>query len=301
MIQNSCYIYISKLCDSKRKTIDESCVIKKNDELFITYCQSDTLDKFEADINLVAGNSSFIYFFKKKFFSIFISILSVLVILMAFLSVSIYEDFLKKVVFEAPFSWETNDFIALFFVILFFLGVLMMPSILEAEGNEFKNLIFSWFNKDIRKLRKLELTLSNFDKKTNIHLYNFDLENSEHWLWKIFISRILNRFTNVNFYIRNDKLQNVVRRLNKFDILDIEIIKPEISSKKYDVEILLSSKEQKFYLLLQLCSTILLKQRDKKNFISLELFEYCGKNFIKFWLKKNLYKYFLLQMLHIKI
>ena len=281
MIQNSCYIYISKLCDSKRKTIDESCVIKKNDELFITYCQSDTLDKFEADINLVAGNSSFIYFFKKKFFSIFISILSVLVILMAFLSVSIYEDFLKKVVFEAPFSWETNDFIALFFVILFFLGVLMMPSILEAEGNEFKNLIFSWFNKDIRKLRKLELTLSNFDKKTNIHLYNFDLENSEHWLWKIFISRILNRFTNVNFYIRNDKLQNVVRRLNKFDILDIEIIKPEISSKKYDVEILLSSKEQKFYLLLQLCSTILLKQRDKKNFISLELFEYCGKNFIK--------------------
>ena len=281
MIQNSCYIYISKLCDSKRKTIDESCVIKKNDELFITYCQSDTLDKFEADINLVAGNSSFIYFFKKKFFSIFISILSVLVILMAFLSVSIYEDFLKKVVFEAPFSWETNDFIALFFVILFFLGVLMMPSILEAEGNEFKNLIFSWFNKDIRKLRKLELALSNFDKNTTIHLYNFDLENSEHWLWKIFISRILNRFTNVNFYIRNDKLQNVVRRLNKFDILDIEIIKPEISSKKYDVEILLSSKEQKFYLLLQLCSTILLKQRDKKNFISLELFEYCGKNFIK--------------------
>lgn len=281
MIQNSCYIYISKLCDSKRKTIDESCVIKKNDELFITYCQSDTLDKFEADINLVAGNSSFIYFFKKKFFSIFISILSVLVILMAFLSVSIYEDFLKKVVFEAPFSWETNDFIALFFVILFFLGVLMMPSILEAEGNEFKNLISSWFNKDIRKLRKLELALSNFDKNTTIHLYNFDLENSEHWLWKIFISRILNRFTNVNFYIRNDKLQNVVRRLNKFDILDIEIIKPEISSKKYDVEILLSSKEQKFYLLLQLCSTILLKQRDKKNFISLELFEYCGKNFIK--------------------
>lgn len=281
MIQNSCYIYISKLSDSKRKTIDESCVIKKNDELFITYCQSDTLDKFEADINLVAGNSSFIYFFKKKFFSIFISILSVLVILMAFLSVSIYEDFLKKVVFEAPFSWETNDFIALFFVILFFLGVLMMPSILEAEGNEFKNLISSWFNKDIRKLRKLELALSNFDKNTTIHLYNFDLENSEHWLWKIFISRILNRFTNVNFYIRNDKLQNVVRRLNKFDILDIEIIKPEISSKKYDVEILLSSKEQKFYLLLQLCSTILLKQRDKKNFISLELFEYCGKNFIK--------------------
>ncbi|RXJ84690.1 tetratricopeptide repeat protein [Arcobacter cloacae] len=281
MIQNSCYVHLSKLCDSKRKNIDETCVIKKNSELFITYCEGDTLDKFESDINLIAGNSSFFYFFKKKFFSIFISILSVLVILMAFLSVSIYEDFFKKLVFEAPFSWEINDFISLFFVFVFFFGLLMMPSILEAEGNEFKKLISSWFNKDIRKLRKLELTLSNFDKKTIIHLYNFDLENSEHWLWKIFTSRVINKFSNVNFYIRNDKLLNITKRLNKFDILNIEIIKQEISSKKYDVEILLSSKEQKFYLLLQLCSTILLKQRDKKNFISLELFEYCGKNFIK--------------------
>lgn len=281
MIQNNCYVHLSKLCDSKRKTIDETCVIKKNSELFITYCEGDTLDKFESDINLIAGNSSFFYFFKKKFFSIFISILSVLVILMAFLSVSIYEDFFKKIVFETPFSWEINDFISLLFVLVFFFGLLMMPSILEAEGNEFKKLISSWFNKDIRKLRKLELTLSNFDKKTIIHLYNFDLENSEHWLWKIFTSRVINKFSNVNFYIRNDKLLNITKRLNKFDILNIEIIKQEISSKKYDVEILLSSKEQKFYLLLQLCSTILLKQRDKKNFISLELFEYCGKNFIK--------------------
>ncbi|CAM3511997.1 tetratricopeptide repeat protein [Arcobacter aquimarinus] len=281
MIQNSCYIHLSKLCDSKRKTIDETCVIKKNSELFITYCEGDTLDKFESDINLISGNSSFFYFLKKKFFSMFISILSVLVILIAFLSVSIYEDFFKKIVFETPFSWEINDFISLFFVLVFFFGLLMMPSILEAEGNEFKKLISSWFNKDIRKLRKLELALSNFDKKTIIHLYNFDLENSEHWLWKIFTSRILNKFSNVNFYIRNDKLQNVTKRLNKFDILNIETIKPEIISKKCDVEMLLSSKEQKFYFLLQLCSTILLKQRDKKNFISLELFEYCGKNFIK--------------------
>ena len=281
MIQNSCYVHLSKLCDSKRKTIDETCVIKKNSELFITYCEGDTLDKFESDINLISGNSSFFYFLKKKFFSMFISILSVLVILIAFLSVSIYEDFFKKIVFETPFSWEINDFISLFFVLVFFFGLLMMPSILEAEGNEFKKLISSWFNKDIRKLRKLELALSNFDKKTIIHLYNFDLENSEHWLWKIFTSRILNKFSNVNFYIRNDKLQNVTKRLNKFDILNIETIKPEIISKKCDVEMLLSSKEQKFYFLLQLCSTILLKQRDKKNFISLELFEYCGKNFIK--------------------
>ena len=74
-----------------------------------------------------------------------------------------------------PFSWELNDYIAFGFVLVFFFGVLMMPSILDGEGNEFKNLISSWFNKDIRKLKKLELTLFNFDEKMNIHLYNFDL------------------------------------------------------------------------------------------------------------------------------
>ena len=82
------------------------------------------------------------------------------------LSVSIYEDFLKKIIFEMPFDWQDDDYIAFLFVFVFFLGLLMMPSILDGEKNEFKTLISSWFNKDARKLRKLELTLSNFDKKT---------------------------------------------------------------------------------------------------------------------------------------
>lgn len=123
MIQNSCYVHLSKLCDSKRKTIDETCVIKKNSELFITYCEGDTLDKFESDINLISGNSSFFYFLKKKFFSMFISILSVLVILIAFLSVSIYEDFFKKIVFETPFLGKLMIlflcFLYLFFSLVF--------------------------------------------------------------------------------------------------------------------------------------------------------------------------------------
>ena len=50
----------------------------------------------------------------------FISVISVFVILIAFLSVSVYEDFLKKVIFEMPFSWETNDYIAFGFVLVFF-------------------------------------------------------------------------------------------------------------------------------------------------------------------------------------
>ena len=100
-------------------------------------------------------------------------------------------------------------------------------------------------------------------------------------MWKIFTSRILNRFSNINFYIRNDKLQNVTKKLKKFNILEVEIIKEDLVFKKCDIEILLSSKEQKLYSLMQLCSTTIVKQRDKKNFISLELFEYCGKNFTK--------------------
>ncbi|MGE4383588.1 MAG: tetratricopeptide repeat protein [Arcobacter sp.] len=281
MNQNSCFIHISKLCNSKRKTKEDSCVSKKNNSLYVTYCENDSLDKFEADINLLAGNSSFLYFLKKRFVSIFISVISVLVILIALLSVSIYEDFLKKVIFEMPFDWQLNDYIAFIFVFVFFLGLLMMPSILDGEGNEFKNLISSWFNKDVRKLRKLELALSNFDKKMEIHLYNFDLEDSEHWIWKIFVSRVVHRFSNINFYIRNDKLQTISKRINKFEILNLEIIKAEKTPKKCDVEILLSAKEQKLYSLMQLCSTVIAKQRDKKTFISLELFEYCGKNFIK--------------------
>ena len=56
MNQNNCFIHVSKLCNSKRKIVDESCIVKRNDELHITYCENDSLDKFEADINLLAGN-----------------------------------------------------------------------------------------------------------------------------------------------------------------------------------------------------------------------------------------------------
>ena len=153
MKQNNCFIYTSRLCNHKRKTLEDSCIVKKSNDIFITYCQNDSLDKFEADINLLAGSSSFFYFFKKRFSSGFISIISVVAILTAFLSVSIYEDFLKKIVFEMPFDWVLNDYIALGFVLVFFFGLLMMPSILDGEGSEFKNILYSWFNKDARKLK----------------------------------------------------------------------------------------------------------------------------------------------------
>ena len=280
MNENNYFIHLSKLYDSKRKRVDESSVFKKDDELHITYCENDTLDKFETDINLIVGKS-FFYFLKKRFLSSLISLISVFVILMGFLSVSIYEDFLKKVIFQMPFDLETNDYVALCFVLIFFFGVLFMPSILDAEGGEFKEIISSWFNKDTRRLKKLEFALSNFDKNMQIHLYNFDLEDSNHWLWSIFTSTLSHHFTNISFYIRNDKLEAVSNRLKKLDILEFETIKDENQPKKCDLELLLSSKEQKLYALLQLCSTNILKDREKKDFISLELFEYCGRNFIK--------------------
>ena len=281
MKQNNCFIYTSRLCNHKRKTLEDSCIVKKGNDIFITYCQNDSLDKFEADIGLLAGKSSFFYFLRKKISASLISFISVVLILLAIISVSIYEDILKKIIFEMPFTLETKDFISLFFVAVFFLGLLMMPSLLDGETSEFKSLISSWFNKDIRRLKKLKLAFSNFDKKTVVHLYNFDLEDSNHWVWRLLINSILNRFNTVNFYIRNDKSQNILKRLKEFDLLNIELIKREKTVKKCDVEVLLSSKEQKLYSLMQLCSTVILKQRDKKSFISLELFEYCGKNFIR--------------------
>ena len=184
----------------QKVVVDENCIVKRNNELHITYCENDNLDKFEEDLNFLAGSSSSFYFFKKKFSTTLISMISVFVILTAILSVSIYEDFLKKVIFEMPFDWTLNDYVALIFVFIFFFGVLIMPSILEGEGSEFRDLIFSWFNKDARKLRKLELAFSNFDKNMEIHLYNFDLEDSNHWLWKIFTSTIINRFSNIFLY-----------------------------------------------------------------------------------------------------
>ena len=56
MKQNNCNIYISKLCNSKRKIVDESCIVKRNDELHITYCENDSLDKFEDEQQITTAN-----------------------------------------------------------------------------------------------------------------------------------------------------------------------------------------------------------------------------------------------------
>ncbi|MCT7462934.1 hypothetical protein N5S72_00505 [Aliarcobacter cryaerophilus] len=240
------------------------------------------MDKFEEDINsLIGKNRTFSYFVNKSFIPLTISFISVFIILIAFLTISIYEDFLKKIVLETTSSFELKDYISLGFVIFLFLSLLFMPKILDSEGNELKNLINSWFNKDIRKSKRLKIAYSNFNIKLEIHLYNFDLEEQNHWLWTIFVNMILNRFENIYFYVRSDKVQVIQRNLENIGVKNIKIVKNDKIEKKSNIDVLLSQKEQIFYSLLQLCSTKIVKSKDKKIFTSLELFEYCGKNFIK--------------------
>ena len=278
----NCFIVTSKLSQNRREKKEDSSISKEKNSLNITYCENDSLDKFEEDINsLIGKNRTFSYFVNKRFIPLTISFISVFIILIAFLTISIYEDFLKKIVLETPSSFELKDYISLGFVIFLFLSLLFMPKILDSEGNELKNLINSWFNKDIRKAKRLKIAYSNFDIKSEIHLYNFDLEEQNHWLWTIFVNMILNRFENIYFYVRSDKVQVIQRNLENIGVKNIKIVKNDKIEKKSNIDVLLSQKEQIFYSLLQLCSTKIVKSKDKKIFTSLELFEYCGKNFIK--------------------
>ncbi|WP_121626343.1 hypothetical protein [Poseidonibacter antarcticus] len=289
MSQNSCNIYTSKLCETRRKTKNDKLIYKEKNEIHITFCEEDSLEKFENDLNKLRGNS-FIYFLKKRFSSTFISTFSVLIILFALIAVSIYEDLLKKIIFTLPFPWSGNDSISLLFVLVFFFGLILMPSLLDAEGSEFKTILSSWFNKDIRKLKRLELGFSLYDKKTTINLYNFDLESEKHWTYRLLLKILISRFYIINLYIRNDKIQSITKKLEALGALNIVVIKSKQEAKNEsnscDIDFLLSNKEQKLYSLMQLSSLKILenygnKRSDKKVFISLELFEYCGRNFFE--------------------
>ncbi|WP_404317655.1 hypothetical protein [Malaciobacter canalis] len=280
MNQTNCDIIASQLCKTNRKTKNDDIVLKQDNIIDITYIYSDTLESFESSIYSICGNSSSFYSLRKKISSYVFSIISVFVIMFALISASIYEDIFKKIIFEFPFQWQLNDTVAILFVSFFFIGLVMMPSILDGESSQFRNLLQSWFNKETRRLKKLNIALNSLDKKTQINLYNFDLVDEEHWLWRVIVVAILKRFNNVNFYIRNDQSKNMYKRLKSFNILNIEIKKDFEDFKKCNVDTLLSAKEQKLYSLLQLSSSLIIEKNDN-NFISLEMFEYCGRNFLE--------------------
>lgn len=272
-------IHTSSLKQARRKNKEDEIIEKNSNEINITFCKDDKFEKFEEQINLLAG-SSFIYKIKKRFSSSFVSIISVLVIMFALIASSIYEDLFKKLIFELPFSWNFQDTISLIFVFVLFFGILIMPSLLDTEGNEFKNSLSNWFNKDARKIKRLSLSLSLFDKSSIVNLYNIDLFNQEHWTFKLLVKSLVNRFDTINFHIRNDQVISLKKELKNFNLIAINTIKNSTKNSEFDIRFLLSNKEDSLYSLMQLSSSIIVNKKEDKNLISLELFEYLGKNYL---------------------
>ena len=278
---SSCKIISGKFYDIKRKDKQEAIITKNENSIDIVYLRNDTQEEFEKNLNEVCGNSSFFYNLKKRFSSTAFSVISVLVILFALISSSLYEDLLKKIIFEYPFVWELGDSISILFVILFFFGLVMMPSILDGESSQFKDVLQSWFNKDARVLKRLSLGFKNIDKKCVINIYNMDLEDENHWLYKLVLKAITKRFVELNIYVRNDQKKSLARKLKGFGILSCEFENEKVISNKNRVDILLSSKELILYKLMQLSSTTIINKEQEEKFVSLELFEYCGRNFFE--------------------
>ena len=280
-MKNSLYtIHISSLEQSKRKTTKDAIITKDSNEINITFCKDDKLDQFEKEINLLTG-SSFIYSIKKRFSSSLISMLSVLVIMFALISSAIYEDLFKKIIFDLPFIWDIDDTVSLIFVIVFFFGILIMPSLLDTEGSQFKNILSNWFNKDARKIKKLNLAFNLFKKDSIVNLYNIDLFHNKHWVIRLLLVSLIKRFQTINFHIRHDQISIIKKELEDLNIKNINIVKNPSITSEFNIDFLLSQKEERLYLLMQLSSSVIINKEQDKDLISLELFEYCGKNFFE--------------------
>jgi uncharacterized tellurite resistance protein B-like protein len=280
MQKNSYTIHSSSLKESKRKTLKDAIIAKDANEINITFCKDDKLEEFEKEINVLTG-SSFLYSMKKRFSSSFISMLSVLVIMFALIASSIYEDLFKKIIFELPFIWDFQDSISLIFVVVFFFGILIMPSLLDTEGNKFKNILSNWFNKDTRKIKRLNLALNQFKKENIVNLYNIDLFHRKHWIFRLLLISLIKRFSTINFHIRNDQINTIKKELDKLGIKNINIIKNNSTTSQFNIEFLLSQKEEQLYSLMQLSSSLIINEKQDKYLISLELFEYCTKGFFQ--------------------
>ena len=160
-MKNNITIITGDLNSSPRKNKEKEIISYKDKIIDFTYIEGDTLNDFEQSLTKVCGESSFLYNIKTKFSTLLLSVISVTIILFALISSSLYEDIFKKILFETPFDWTINDSISILFVLLFFFGLLMMPSILEGESSQLKNGLISWFNKDTRKSKILTSKLKH--------------------------------------------------------------------------------------------------------------------------------------------
>lgn len=283
-----CEIISGQLHTNRRESEKESIISKDSNTIEIVYTQNDTLEEFELFLNQLCGNSSFIYGMKKKFSAYLLSVISVVVILFALVSSSLYEDIMKKIILELPFVWTVQDTISVFFVLIFFFGLVLMPSILDGEGSEFKQSLKAWINKDIRVLKRLKMALKTLDKKTAVKIYNIDYLDDDHWFWRLVMPILLKHFINIKIYVRNDLKKKTQKRLKAFGCLICEIEnKKEFQGSFLNYDLFFSSKEETLYTLMQLSSTNLLNKKDSNIYVSLELFEYCGRNFYDTKNEKN--------------
>lgn len=73
----NCFIVTSKLSQNRREKKEDSSISKEKNSLNITYCENDSLDKFEEDINsLIGKNRTFSYFVNKRFIPLTISFIT---------------------------------------------------------------------------------------------------------------------------------------------------------------------------------------------------------------------------------
>lgn len=287
-MKTKCSIISGVLSSNNRESNDKKMIFKKSNSIEIVYNQDDSLDSFEYFLNELSGNSSSFYNIKKKLSTYLLSLFSVIVILFALISSSLYEDIMKKLIFEFPFEWKINDSVSMLFVLLFFFGLVLMPSILDGEGSEFKESLKAWFNKDIRVLKRLRASLHSFDKKTVVNIYNIDFLEKNHWIWRLVIPILLNHFININIYTRRDLKKRVEKKLKELGCLNISLqTKDEENIIFKNYEKIFSMEEEILYTLMQLSSTNILNKNEDKVFISLELFEYCGRNFYDNKSEKN--------------
>jgi hypothetical protein len=279
-MHNHITFHTSKFCTNPRLEQKDKIFQKSEKNIDMTYSKEDSFEDFELGLNELVGNSISVFSLKRKFATTFFSFISVLVIMFAFISVSIYEDFMKKIIFESSLLWHKEDFLSLFFIVLFFLGLLKIPSILDAESSELKDVISSWFNKEARKLKKINLALQALDKNIAFNIYNIDLLEKDHWVWKLFVFPIANTFENVNIFVRNDLLSESMKKFESQKQFQLSVEKDKVPFHECNLEVLFSHQEQKQYSMLQLSSAYIINKDAKDKFVSLEFFEYIEKKFI---------------------
>jgi len=95
------------------------------------------------------------------------------------------------------------------------------------------------------------------------------------------VKTLLGSFKTINFYVRSDQVEYLTKKLNKYNISDIEVIKHNTDFQDKNLDILLSPLEHQLLLYMQLSSTFSIDRKKAESLLSLELFEYCTKNFFE--------------------